>query len=303
MPTLPVPPSASLEAGPPARGVVLMLGASVGFAAMATCVGAAYTLDPGLSAYAASSVRAAVNLLALVILARGDGPTLWGDRQAALWARGVFGAAALIAYFGALRHLGVGEAAFLNQTSAVWVVLLSHWLLGERSPRLVWLAVLGSLVGVGLLSVPREAGGDLLGRALGLASGLFSSIAYLAVRRAARDNGPVAVVFYFTSLGTLASLAMSLGSGAAWPDDPRVWALLALSGLFATASQLAMTRAFTLSRAGTVAAASASGPLFTTAMGMLFLHQRPDAAAAVGMAILVVTGIVLPVLTERMSRV
>lgn len=285
---------------PPTRGVALMLMASVLFAVMATFVGVAHALDPTLSTFVASTGRAAVNLLALVVLARGDTALLWGDRRTALWVRGVAGAVSLLAYFGALSHLGIGEAAFLNQTSAVWVVLLSPWLLGERNTPLVWLAVLGSLVGVALLGAPRPEAGDLLGRGLGLVSGLGAAGAYLSVRKASQSNGPITIVFYFTLLGTVASVVAAALTHAPWPTDLRVWACLAGSGLAATGAQLLMTRAYSVSRAGPVAAAGASGPLYTTLLGAIFLGQEPDRHAALGMGILIVTGIGLPILTERM---
>lgn len=271
-----------------------MLGASLLFGAMAVFVGAAHARDPGMSTLVASSMRSVVNLVALVVLARGDLDTLFGDRRRALWARGLFGGLSLLSYFTGLSRLGVGEAAFLNQTSAVWVAALSPWVLGERPAGLVWVAIAGSMLGVGLLGHPRDLGGDLVGRAAALASGLFAAGAYVSIRRAGRSNGPITIVFYFTLVATAASLGLALAQGVAWPRDPVVYALLAGSGLAATVAQMWMTQAYRSGPAGLVAATGAASPLFTTLGGWIFLGQVPDGYAMAGMGVLVVSGVLLP---------
>lgn len=276
-----------------------MLGCSALFALMAVCVSAAHARDPGLSTWIASTMRAGVNLLALIVLARGRGAVLWGDRRAALWVRAVTGAASMLLYFVALSHLGAGEAAFLNQTSAVWVALLGPLLLGEATGGLVWLAVVGSLCGLALLATPRELGADLIGRGTGLLSGLLAALAYLSVRRATATNGPVTIIFYFTLLATVVSLGALAMVRPEWPRDPIVNLLLAAAGLAATFGQLGMTRAYAISRAAPIAAASAASPLFTTLLGAMFLDQIPDHRARIGMAVLLVTGMVLPWLADR----
>ena len=282
-----------------------MLGAAVFFTGMALCVGTAHRLDPGLSTFVSSSWRAVVNLLALVVMARGDRQLLWGDGRWELWARGFSGSAALMSYFAALPLVGVGEAAFLNQTSALWVALLAPFLLGERTRPLVWAAIAGSMVGVALLAHPREAtavvagmSNDTLGRGLGLASGLFAAAAYLAIRRAATSNPAITVVFYFTLLSTFLAVGLALATGAAWPTDPAVLASLAGAGLCATIAQILMTDAYRLAPAALMSATSAAGPLLTALAGWFFLAELPDAEGQVGMAILVVTSVVLPLISR-----
>ena len=118
---------------PPLRAAVTMLAACVCFTVMSLAVGAAHRGEPGLSSIASSAVRSAVNLAIILVVARGSVARLLGDRRPALWLRGVAGAIALLTYFAALPRIGVGEAAFLNNTSAFWVAALSPWLLAERA--------------------------------------------------------------------------------------------------------------------------------------------------------------------------
>lgn len=278
-----------------------MVWSSVLFACMATCVAIAHARDPSLSTTVTSAGRAVVNLLLLVVLARFDVRSLLGDGRNALWGRGVFGAGALLCYFASIERLSMGEAAFLNQTSAVWVAAASPLLLGERPRATIWLAILGSLAGVALLSHPRPVEGDLSGRVLGLVSGLLAAGAYLSIRRASATNPAAVIVFYFTLVATVASLGLAVFEGASVPTDPVVWACLFGAGASATWAQLAMTDAYRIGPAATVAAVGATGPLMTAVAGWLLLGQAPDGRALVGMAVLVVTGVVLPVVARAPS--
>lgn len=283
-----------------ARGVLLMTACSLMFATMATFVGAAHARDPNLSTLVTSAFRAGVNLLALVVLARGDLRLLLGDGRRALWIRGVLGGLSLVTYFSSLAHLGVGQAAFMNQTSAVWVALLAPVLLGEPTARTVWFAVGCSLVGVALLAEPSpDLSGELLGRGMGLASGLCAAGAYLSVRKAGATNRPITIVFYFTLVAALGSGTAAIALREPVPQDPVTLACLVGAGIAATFGQLIMTEAYRIGRAGPIAAAGAAGPLFSTLLGWLVLGQAPDARAAAGMALLLFSGIGLPLLAAR----
>jgi S-adenosylmethionine uptake transporter len=279
-------------------GIAWMFAATLCFAVMGTAVSAAHAADPGLSTFVTSGFRSAVNLAVLVAVAGRQPRSLLGDGRPALWVRGALGGLSLLTFFTALAHLSVGEAAFLNQTSAVWVAALGPLVLGERTAPLTWLAVAGALLGVFLLA-PAPAAGFGLGHAAGLASGLFAAGAYLSIKRAARTNSAVAIVFSFTLVSTVLSVGLALGTGAAWPARPAVLGLLVLSGLAATAGQLLMTAAYRRGRAAPIAAAAATGPLLSALLGAALLGQTPGPRAAAGMAVLLVSSVLLPFFASR----
>lgn len=286
-----------VPAADPRGGVLRMLAASMGFAAMALCISLAHRREPGLSTHMSSFVRAVVNTLALLPLAGFDRRRLLGDGRMALWVRGLSGGAALGTYFAALPRIGMGEAAFLNQTSAVWVAALAPSVLGEPSRAVVWIAIAASLVGMGLLGHPREGGSDAVGRLLGAVSGLAAASAYLSVRRASQSNGPVAIVFYFTFTASLISGGLAWLSGASLPGDAVTAALLVAAGLLATVAQLWMTEAYRRAPAALASATAAAGPFLSTLLGIGFLGQVPDALGWVGMGVLGVAAIAIPLLT------
>ncbi len=289
--------SVAPERGPVAlhgRAIGWMLLSSVLFAAMAAFVGLAHQRDPALSTFMSSFFRSVVNALALVALSWRRPLALFGDARPALWARGLLGGIALLSYFGAIQFLSLGEAAFLNQTSAVWVALLAPLLLGQRTGWVVWIAILGSLGGVALLADPRPGAADSLGRTLGVVSGLAAAGAYVSVRKAAATNSSAVIVFWFTLVGTLASAVLCAVTGAVFPRDALTTCWLIGAGLAATIAQLLMTAAYRDGHVASVAAAGAAGPLLTTAAGWGLLGQVPDGRAFVGMGVLLVTSTVLP---------
>jgi S-adenosylmethionine uptake transporter len=275
-----------------------MLASAACFAVMATCVAGAHRLDPALPTAVASTLRAAVNLVALVGIARGDLRRLVGDARPALWLRGVLGAASLVTYFAALARLGAGEAAFLNNTSALWVAVVAPLLLGERTPHAVWAALGVSAVGLLLLVEPRDHA-DGIGRMIGLTSGLCAAGAYLSVRRAGTTNSAIAVVFWFTSIATIGCAAWWAASGFPGPANAGTTACLVGSGLAATAGQLLMTEAYRRGNAAPVAAAGAAGPLLTALLAWGLLGQVPDPRAGLGIAILLVGAVLLPFACTR----
>ncbi len=285
----------------PRGGTLMMLAACAFFAGMAVCVAAANRMDPSLSTWVTSSTRAWVNLLVLLVLVRGDLRALVGDARPALWARGFGGAFALLCYFEALARTGVGEAAFLNQTNALWVALAAPLLLGERTTRLAWVAIGGSLIGMALLGAPRAVAPDTVGRLFGLASGVFAASAYVAVRKAGGSNSSITIVFWFTIIATVVATGIALVLRAPWPRDPLVWLALVGAGVSATFGQLLMTGAYRRAPAALVAATGAAGPLFASVAGWVLLGDRTDAAGLAGMVLLLCSAVLLPLAARSPS--
>lgn len=278
-----------------------MVAASALFAAMGLCVGQAHHRDPGLSTLATSTVRALVNMALLVAMVRGDVRRLVGDARPALVLRGVFGAFALGLYFASISLLSVGEAAFLNQTSAAWVAAIAPWLLGERTSAAAWIAVLGSLGGTFLLAQSRPGADDLVGRVAGIVSGMMAAGAYLSIRKAATTNPPRVVVAWFTGIAAALGLVLMLATGARFPTDPVTLVWLVGSGVTATFAQLLMTEAYAIGPTASVAATGATSPALTALGGWLLLGQAPDAKGVVGMVVLFACGVLLPLAEARSS--
>lgn len=278
-------------------GPLYMLVSCLFFSVMSLCVAEANLADPSLGPGVASFVRALINGLVLLLMTGGDWRGLFGDARPALWVRGIAGTAALLTFFAAVPIIGLGEATFLNQSSAFWVAVLAPWVLKERTSPWVWAAVGLALLGLALLLEP--GGGSLTGRVLGGVSGVGAAMAYLAIRSTKGGVRTVTTVWWFAFVGAVVSGVLSIWEP--WPAWGPVWAYLLGAGLFATLGQLTMTRAYEIAPAAPVAATGAASPLFAALWGWLFLSQEPSARGMLGMGALALAAVVLPFLGAARS--
>jgi drug/metabolite transporter (DMT)-like permease len=149
------------------RGLLEMLLACLLFSFMNTSVYSIRLFEADIPATMISFVRIISNLFILIVsaLLSRQFTELFGDKRPSLWLRGLFGTLALMLSFTAITRIGPGESAFLTASSGVFVALLGPLVLGQKNSWLMWLAIIGSFVGVMLLFKPDGHSVDLLGRA------------------------------------------------------------------------------------------------------------------------------------------
>ncbi len=282
------------------RGIAFMLLASLFFSLMNACVYGAKLSEPTVASTTVSFIRILVNLSLLMVpaLFYRNLRKLLGDLRPALWLRGLFGASALMLSFAAIQRIGVGESAFLHSSSGVFVALLSPVFLRQKNHALTWLAILCSLLGLGLLFHAALNAADRVGRALALGSGFLAALAYLMVARSGRSNAPRTIVFYFCLVGIVLHLGYFTQYGSSWPRNREFWAWAVGSGIMATSAQLYMTRAYQQAPAALLSAVGYTGPMFSLAWSILLFGQVPDRTALIGCALILIGGVALPLLSS-----
>lgn len=255
-------------------------------------------LDAGVPAPFISFVRVSCNMIVLLMPVMTGQPLsmLFGDRRPSLWLRGLFGSTALMLSFTSITRIGPGESAFLTATSGLFVALLSPWLLQQKNTWRVWLAIVGAFAGVSLMVGPANGHGDLPGRSMALLSGFLSALAYLMVAKAGRSNSPRCVIFYFCLVALMLHGAYFSVYGMTFPASAEIWYLLLVTGLFGTAAQFYMTRAYQLAPAALVSAVGYLAPVLSLVWGMLVFGQVPADAALIGSALILLFGVLLPFL-------
>ncbi len=292
------------------RGLVYMVVASALFSAMGASIYQVKVWDSEASPFTASFLRVGINLMIVMLIAsrhglRGGLQELFGDMRASLWARGFFGTLSVMGLFFAIHLIGLGEASFLHSFNAVWIAALSPFVLGQPNSKVGWLAVLAGLVGLYLLYKPSFIGSDqFFGRTVAILSGAMAGTAYMMISRAGRSNRSLTVVFYFCLVATIMHLIWFCVTGFFWPSDYRSWWLLVAAGLFASAAQLFMTKAYQLAPAAIIAAASYMTPVFSLLIGVVLFQTIPDSLGLLGSLIILVAGVALPFLrTQNMGVV
>jgi drug/metabolite transporter (DMT)-like permease len=264
-----------------------MIAASFLFACMGVCVKLAAATH---SAVEITFYRSFISLVLMFGLVRLNGVALKTPHWRWQVTRGTVGFIALLAYFYAITLLPLATAVTLNYTSAIFLALYLALAGARLRPRM--LAALGvGLLGVVLLLKPTFHADQLFGGLVGLGSGVLAGMAYFSVRElGARGEPEMRTVFYF-------SLVSSVGSGL-WLLFSEIHAVDLHSGLlllgvasFATAAQLAMTRAYTRGKTLMSAALAYSTVIFSSLFGMLFWGEIIDAASWLAIGLIALSGI------------
>jgi len=201
--------------------------------------------------------------------------------------RAVAGVSAMYCFFYALAHLPLAEGMLLKMTAPLFMPLIAwHWM-SEGVPRLVLLAIGFGFVGVVLVLNPQ---GQFNAVALvGLLGGLFASLAKVTVRRLGHSEPSLRVVFYFSLLSTLVSVAPALWS---WQTPtPHQWALLLLIGLLGTFGQLLLTRGYAIAAAASVSPFTYFSVIFGAFYGYLLWDERLSLQFIAGALIIAAAGV------------
>jgi S-adenosylmethionine uptake transporter len=273
-----------------------MLLASFLFAAMGVCVKLASDL------YSTSEIVMYRGIIGIVILGTmirlQDGSFKTTMPLAHLW-RCVVGVASLWLWYYTIAALPLATAMTLNYLSPIWIAL---WLFTHgwwhRKNHVEWpliLAVGFSFVGVTCLLQPAFHANQLVPALVAIGSSVLTAMAYMQVRKLGLAGEPEnRVVFYFACMNFVAGLGGHVaGAGWSWTplDTPRGALLLLGIGVFATAAQVAMTRAYRVGKTLVVANLQYSGIVFSSIWGVLLFADSFDWLSWLGMAVIVLSGV------------
>ena len=231
--------------------------------------------------------RSAIGLLLLSAYLRHAGATPASDERKLLVARGLFGALAMVSYFGALSMIPLAEAVILNYTSPAFAIVFATAWLGERPSRSTFGFLVIALVGVVVLMRPSFAlsSASPWGYAAGLAAGLFSGGAYATVKRLTGTCSPWVIVWYFAAVTTVLALPPAV---ATWVNpNPAEWGSLVALATLGTTGQLLMTAGFKHGAVSKTSIATIAVVVVAALGGWIFWSELPDPLGGVGIALIV----------------
>lgn len=264
-----------------------MVGSALAFALMTLFVKVAGKRLPSQEIVAA---RAALTLLFTYVLLRRVGTSPLGHDRRLLLLRGLLGFCALSSVYYAVTALPLAEATVIQYLHPTFTALLAARFLGERLRRGVAASLICGAVGVAAIARPASVfGGDgaplpTPGLVAALAGAMFTSCAYVVVRKLGQREDPLVIVFYFPLVALPASIP-TMAADAMWPT-PMEWLLLLAVGACTQVGQLSITRGLQLHEAGFAAVYSYTQVLFAVLLGMLFLGEYPGPWTLVGGALI-----------------
>jgi drug/metabolite transporter (DMT)-like permease len=202
-------------------------------------------------------------------------------------------------FFGALRYLPLAEGSAISFLAPIFAVLLSGPLLGERPNLARWIATATGFCGILILVRPGSAVFHPAALLLVVAA-LFNALYYLLTRKLIDENMHT-TLFYSALVGTVGlSLALPWELHATMPV-PRDGLFLAL-GLFAGLGHWLIVSALQNTQASLLTPFSYLQMIWATLYGYLIFDQLPDRWSAVGMTVIVASGLLLALQERRRAR-
>lgn len=273
-------------------GISSILGASASFALMnlgAKVIG--YSMSP----MAAVFIRSTASFIIMLPVALIAGFSLVGRKPSLLMARGVIGSLALMCSFISLKHLGAADATLLNQTSALFVMMLAPLCLGEKVTRSMLCATAIGFFGVALVVKPWLS--VLCAPALiGLVGGFLAAVVMILLRGMRTSYPAPVIVLHFSAW----SMILSLIGGALRNPFPALTAVdlswIIVIGLCGTLGQLLLTLAYRFTAASIVAPLALTSVIFAGFFEWFFFGSIPDNLSIIGAVLLMVSVGIIPTL-------
>ena len=255
-------------------------------------------------------MRSALALSILLLVARAQGGRLWPKRPKAVFLRSLLAALSMLIYFGCLGFMPIAQVIAGLFTAPIWVMVFSVLFFKERVG--LW-RIGAALVGfVGCLLVLRPDAGNL-----GIASvfppiaGAVYAMGNLATRRWCAAEGTLTLLAgFFLFMGVMGAGGIALLAVHPLPVLPggdgfltRGWVTPSASFMTWTAIQGMASiigvgctiRAYQVGDASYVAVFEYSLLVFATLWAVFLWNEIPDLPAAIGMAAILVSGIVIAV--------
>ena len=228
-----------------------------------------------------------------------------GGKPFLLLFRGSMGFAALLAYFYIMAYIPLGEAVTYNKTSPIFVAIFAYLFLNEKLHKSALLAIVIGFVGIVLVAQPQGGTFDKYD-ILGIFSGIGAALAYTSIRELRKYYDTRAIVMSFMGVGTVAPLILMLitpyvnvSEEFDWMFAEFVmpqgieWGYVTAVGIFATISQLLMTKAYELTKAGIVGTISYSNIVFAVVIGIMLGDPIPDIWTVLGIILVILSGLLV----------
>jgi drug/metabolite transporter (DMT)-like permease len=285
------------------RGILFMLLASLSFAMMG---GFAKILTDALPPVEITFFR---NVAGVILV----GMTIYkvplnqiGGKPLLLLFRGTMGFLALLAYFYIMAYIPLGEAVTYNKTSPIFVAIFAYIFLDEKLPKTALLAIVIGFLGIVLVAKPDGFSLDKYDM-LGIFSGIGAALAYTSIRELRRYYDTRAIVLSFMGMGTIGPVVLMLLSPMVGGESrdmlfaPFVmpvgdeWFMIVAVGIFATISQILMTKAYELTKAGIVGTISYSNIIFAIIIGVALGDPIPDMWTFLGIGLVIGAGLLVTI--------
>lgn len=229
------------------------------------------------------------------------GRSFWHTRRLKLHlVRSLMLVLATLGFFGGLRYLPLAEASAITFLAPMFIVALSWPLLREHAPAARRIASITGFIGILVLLRP---GSSVMHPAVVLLVGAAAANAlYQLLTRKLLDESPNTTLFYSASVGTVILSLMLIATIEVQHVSGAALGLFLLMGLLAGLGHWCLTHAYMQAPASLLTPFTYLQILWATGLGYVIFGQHPDGISAIGMAIIVASGLGLALWERRRAR-
>jgi len=209
-----------------------------------------------------------------------------------------------ICFITSLSFTSVAASTFLTSTQPIFTALLGGMLIREKVSARSWLAIVGAILGMGIITISRPAEGAphehaLWGNLLALLAALLASLYTLAARRLRQKTQIVPFMSIVHLSGSVFLAIIIAVTGVNFGHySSQTWLGLILLGLVPTfIGHSLLTYAVGHLRAFVVNAAILGEPVGATILAAIFLNEIPSPWTLIGGVIIIAC--ILLIVLER----
>lgn len=268
-------------------GILLVIGAGFCFSLMTFFVRLSGNLPTMQKAFFRNAVAMVVAFV--MIMKKRQGFEIKKGCGFSLFMRCACGTAGLICNFYAIDHINIADANMLNKLSPFFAIIMSYFILAEKADRFEWGAVVIAFTGALFIVKPSFHMG-FVNAMIGVLGGLGAGVAYTFVRKMGmKGQKGTVIVFCFAAFSCLVTAPYLVF----YYHPMSLWQLtcLMLAGTAATGGQFCITAAYTKAPAKEISVFDYTQVIFAALLGILFLHEIPDAYSIIGYIIIIATAI------------
>lgn len=267
------------------KGILLMVLGGLAFASMGALI---HELGNYCDWLLIAFFRMLISFVIALTLALKAGVNPFIINNKTLWLRSLIGSSAMLATFYAITKLPISEVAVITETRPIWVAIVAGYILGETAGKKVWISIIFGIIGVVLVEHPRILEQNFAGL-LALYAAFGGAVVMICLRKLKNLDLRI-IITHFSGTATIVTLITLFFVRGEVDLSPLIntnTAIMMLGvGIFGTIGQIAMTKAFSVGEAPSVASAGFIKVGFSAGFDLLIWNYVFNIPTIIGMTLI-----------------
>lgn len=205
------------------------------------------------------------------------------ENRGLLLMRSIFGYVGVITNFYVINNMIVADAAIIQRTSPIFVVLIACFIFKEKFTLEKIFTLIFAFIGA-IFVVRPQFDSRLLPSIVGLLSALIASLAYICVSKLGNKERTETIIFVFSFLSTVLSLPFVIYYFKIPQIDMLIYLLLI--GVFSSIGQFGLTISYQFAPASDVSIFNYTGILFVVLLSYFILGEKVSIYSLIGILLI-----------------